>query len=218
MTLVSVIIPSRDRTDGLLRSVNSIRATQGSHVPEILAVLDEPDKASQEALADRADVKIVVVPADYLGRPQEKFNVGMAAASGDWIVAFADDCEMVSDGWIDACLAANVGGFVGLYDGVSDPNLFASLLMATREYIETVMDGYLGLPWYHHWSADREWAERAKQRGVFVVCLDARFKHYHPALGTGPTDHLYQLGQKKYGADRQTFIRRQAQGWPNDAP
>lgn len=216
MTLVSVIIPSRDRTDSLLRAIDSIRATQGSHEPEIVVVLDEPDRASQQALADRPDVKVVVVPTDYLGRPQDKFNVGLEAATGEWIVAFADDCEMVSDGWIDACLAANVGGFVGLYDGVNDPGHFASLLMASRSYIDTVMDGYLGLPWYRHCMADVEWAERAREQGAYVVCFGARFKHYHPALMTGPSDALYQSGASWNAVDRETFARRKAEGWPKD--
>lgn len=211
---LSCIIPSRDRPDSLLRAINSIRATQGIYEPEIVVVLDEPDTASRQALAHRTDVQVVLVADTYLGRPQDKYNVGLAAATGDWIVAFADDCEMISDGWIDACLAVNVGGFVGLYDGVNDAEHFASLLMASRRYIETVMDGYLGLPWYHHCMADVEWAERARERGVYVVCRDARFKHYHPALMTGPSDALYQSGASWNATDRETFARRKAEGWP----
>jgi len=210
---VSIIIPSRDRPAGLLRAIKSLRATQGAHKPEIIVVLDEPDTASQEAMAARDDVQVIVVGPEFLGRPQDKYNVGYQAATGDWIVAFADDCEMISDDWIDLCLAVDKGGFVGLYDGVHHLWSFATLHMASRRYIEEKMDGRLGIPQYHVWWADTEWADRARDNDVFVVCEAARFNHYHPANRTAETDPIYALAGNWREEDERTYTERKKRGW-----
>lgn len=211
---VSIIIPSRDRTAGLQRAIRSLRATAGDqHELEIIVVLDEPDALSQEAMAAEEGVQVIVVGPEYLGRPQDKYNIGYAASTGEWIVTFADDCEMISDGWIDNCLAVNKGGYVGLYDGVHLPWSFATLYMASRQYIDSVMRGQIGLPEYHVWWADSEWADRARDAGAFVICEQARFMHYHPANSTAESDPIYALAGNWREEDERTYARRKKRGW-----
>lgn len=212
---VSIIIPSRDRTAGLVRAIESLRATQGRHQPEIVVVLDGGDEESQRVIAARDDVVMVIAGQgdEYLGRPQDKYNLGYKAATGNWIVTFADDCEMVSDNWIDHCLDVDKGGFVGLYDGVHPSWSFATLHMASRRYIEEQMNGMLGIPAYHVWWADAEWADRARDNGVYVVCEQARFNHYHPANSTGKTDPIYKLAGDWREQDEKTYSRRRKRGW-----
>lgn len=219
MTRVSVIIPSRDRAAGLVRAIRSLRATAGDqHELEIIVVLDEPDVTSQEAAAKEAVQVIIAGPGDaYLGRPQDKYNLGYAASTGEWVVTFADDCEMLSDGWIDECLKVNRGGMVGLSDGGMNPSWACILWMATREYIDTVMRGYFGLPWYNVWWADVEWCHRAQRAGVYAPCTSIKMTHHHQARGFAD-DAIYALARELTPADEDTFTRRAKRNFEDDLP
>ena len=220
MTKVSIIIPSRDRPASLVRAIDSIRATQGDHEVEIIVVLDEPDVASQEAMQQRSDVQVIVSgPGDaYLGKPQAKNNLGYAAATGEWFVTGTDDITFDSQGWIDECLRVNLGGMVGLSDGGIDPNWCCVLWMATKEYIDTVMRGYFGLPWYNVWWADVEWSHRAAIAGVYAPCTTIKLTHYHWARHNAPDDAIYALARTLVAADEKTFGRRQKRGFKDDLP
>jgi glycosyltransferase involved in cell wall biosynthesis len=215
---ISVIIPSRDRPQGLLRAIESIRATQGDYEVEIVAVLDEPDLASQAIVFGLPGVKVVVSgPGDfYLGKPQDKFNLGYAAATGEWVVSGSDDITFDSPGWIDECLSVNRGGFVGLSDGGHDPRNYCVLVMASRWYIENVMRGKFGLPWYHIWWADVEWAERAKIVGLYAACSTLKLTHYHWARGTAVADRIALLARELAPADEVTYGRRAKQRFADD--
>lgn len=214
---MSIIIPSRDRPQCLVRAIDSLRQTQGAHTPEIVVVLDEPDVESQLAMAQRDDVRVVVVGSEYLGRPQDKYNIGLAHATGDWIVAFADDCTMDNEGWIDAMLQAGTpGGFCGLYDHVHPMWAFCTLVSASREYINRVMHGKLGLPWYHVWWADFEWSDIAKRHGVYVVPEAVSFTHHHAIFGAAQNDEVYRMAAQWREEDQRTYENRQQRRFPYD--
>lgn len=217
---VSVIIPSRDRPAGLCRAIDSVLATTSGHDVEIVVVLDEPDTASQEAMKAYPDAVVVVGgPGDaYLGRPQDKYNLGYAASTGDWIVSGSDDVTFDSPGWIDECLRMNRGGYIGLSDGGQDPRWVCVLVMASRRYIETVMRGYFGLPWYHVWWADVEWAERARQIGCYVANTRLKLTHHHHLRQSTPAvkDYIADLVLKLAPEDQITYTRRAARGFRDD--
>jgi len=211
MAKLSVIIPSRDRPESLRRAIESVLGTQGEHDVEIVVVLDEPDQASQTMIEglQSAEIKTVVVGGEYLGWSQDKYNIGYANCrqQSEWIVTMADDCELDRPGWIDAALKVNKKGFVGLYCGDRPADTFAGLYMATRHYIDTVMEGLVGLPWYHVWCADMEWCERAKGADAFVVCQEAHYIHHRDAIPVKQRDHIYKMASQWYAEDLKTYGR-----------
>lgn len=216
----SFIIPSRDRPKGLCAAIDSIyRTTVGKEI-EIVVVLDEPDSDSQFAMLSYPHVKVVVSgPGDaYLGKPQDKYNLGYAASTGDWIVTGSDDITFESEGWIDECLKVNKGGFVGLSDGGQDPNWVCVLVMANRWYIDNVMRGYLGLPWYHVWWADVEWCERARMIGLYRYCTSIKMVHHHWLRASSPAvkDRIADLVETLSPEDQVTYTARSKRGFRDD--
>lgn len=216
---ISIIIPSRDRPQGLLAAINSIRATEAPHFCEIVAVLDEPDRVSQAAVADLPGVKVIIGgPGDtYLGRPQDKYNMGYRAATGDWIVTGSDDITFESDGWLDECLRlAARRGYCGISDGGQEPTWCCVIHMASRTYIDTTMRGYLGLPWYNVWWADVEWTQRAIRCGAWAANTSLKLTHHHWARGNATADHIAELIKKLAPADQETYTRRSKRNFSDD--
>jgi glycosyltransferase involved in cell wall biosynthesis len=212
--MISVIIPSRDRPEQLLRAIQNVRDTTPELDVEIIAVVDEPDTVSQEA-AYHAGVRVVVMPPTYVhGNPQQKFQAGYEAALGDWIVSGSDDI-LFAEGWLKAALAWPNKGYVGLCEDYFKSDL-AVLVMASRDYIETVMGGEFGLPYYHVWFSDCEWRDRAIAAGVYTVCPEARFEHLHYLFGKGPRDGVAALSEQFHREDEATYIRRLAAGFPKE--
>ena len=100
--LISVVIPTRNRPDLLLRAVNSV--VQQSHQDlEVLVVIDGPCAKTSEALATLTDrrVRPIALPASVGG--SDARNTGVRNAAGDWI-AFLDD----DDEWLPAKLEKQV--------------------------------------------------------------------------------------------------------------
>ena len=215
----SVLVPSRDRVRGLSRVIENVLLTTAGHDVEIIPVVDEPDTESIRLVESAGPlVRPVIVDASYLGRPQAKYNAGYTASRGEWIVTGADDITFDSNSWLDAALNVNRKGWVGLYDGVHELWAFATLIMATRQYLDTVMKGKVGLEWYHVWFADMEHSARAQQVGAYVVCPDARFTHHHRAYDSAQDDHIYELASTWYVEDDVTFQRRSRKHFPDPEP
>lgn len=99
---VSVVIPTHNRPELLLRAVRS--ALNQTHPPhEIVVVLDGQDYVTQAALSTVGDrsVRLVVTPSPVGGG--EARNLGVRAATGDYIALLDDDDE-----WLPSKLAKQV--------------------------------------------------------------------------------------------------------------
>ncbi len=215
--LISIVVPSRDRPDGLRRVIKSIRETTQEFDIEIVVVLDRPDQTSRKLVESlQPGITVATMPDSYVsGNSQQKFQAGYKASKGEWIVSGSDDITF-ADGWLAAMVVHPNKGFVGLNDEHHGTNL-APLFMASREYIETTMNGRFGLPWYYVWWADNEWKVKAMRANTFVVCPDARFEHHHAAY-TGVYDSIARLGQTHHDHDAKTFAARHAANFPEDWP
>jgi hypothetical protein len=202
-----------------VRCLTSFWITCGDQDIEAVVVIDANDKAAQAAMASISWARAIVVGDEYDGMPQAKYNLGYRETKGEWVITGADDITFDNPGWIDKALKVDKGGFVGLYDGYFDPSSIAIHHMASRSYIDGPMGGNLGLPWYHLWFADVEWAERAKRAGIFVVCTEARITHYHHVHGNARFDNTYALNTQLWqDEDQATYTRRERAGFPNDDP
>lgn len=214
-SLVSIIVPSRDRPPGLLRAIVAILTTTRAYDVEIIPVLDAPDVVSRDLILCFPFIVPAIMPDDYVhGHAQQKYQAGYKAARGKWIVSGSDDITFCP-GWLDAMRAHSPNrGYIGFYDDQHQGKL-ATLVIASREYIETTMHGRFGLPWYHVHGADAEWQDRAKAAGAFTICKGARFDHHRS--GTAP-DELQRFGQQFHAKDDATYAARRKAGFPEEWP
>jgi len=211
--LVTILIPSRDRIGGLKRSLANIRATTAGINTEIIVILDAPDIISREAMMDLLDVRVVLMPEDYRnGHPQEKWEAGYQVSTGEWIALMSDDMEF-DDGWLRACLDTPNKGFVAFHDPWHYGTL-ATLWMCTREYVDTVMNGRMGLPWYYVEYGDNEWTFRANEAHALVFCAEATFTHHQDR----DAQRLKILDMEHNKIDRETYEARHKAGFPDEWP
>src|SRR6201991_1950303 len=99
---VSVVIPTRNRPELVLRAVRSALAQTLQEI-EVVVVIDGPDPATVEALRGIGDERIRPVELPPAGGAPAARNQGVNAAAADW-VAFLDD----DDEWLPEKLATQL--------------------------------------------------------------------------------------------------------------
>ncbi|MFE9657516.1 glycosyltransferase family 2 protein [Micromonospora sp. NPDC006431] len=99
---VSVVIPTCDRPDLVLRAVRSALA-QTVDTIEVIVVVDGADEATLKALAAVPDDRLRVVPLAERGGAPNARNVGAGEARAEW-TAFLDD----DDEWLPEKLAVQL--------------------------------------------------------------------------------------------------------------
>ncbi|MEA2645039.1 MAG: hypothetical protein QOE92_122 [Chloroflexota bacterium] len=107
--LVSVIIPTYHRPQGLAAAVASVldqRLPDGEGIEVVIAVSDPADPADRQAAARLAqdDARVRTVDAPRPG-PGAARNAGIRAAAADRLAFMDDDCA-AQPGWLAAGLAA----------------------------------------------------------------------------------------------------------------
>ena len=91
-TLVSAIIPTRNRPRLVLRAVKSALEQTYPSV-EVVVVVDGPDHETVQILEDLADARVrVIALAENVGGSEAR-NIGVRAARGEWIALLDDDDE-----------------------------------------------------------------------------------------------------------------------------
>lgn len=132
-TTVSVIIPTFDRRELLVRAVRSCLA-QTHPVHEVLVCDDGSTDGSEDAVRAIGDPRVKWLPGTHAGRPAVPRNRGIAAASGAWL-AFLDS----DDAWVPEKLARQ-------FQRLHANGLQASCTNAVR----VVPGGPGGTPYFDH--------------------------------------------------------------------
>jgi len=103
--LVSVLVCTRDRSDGVEAAVRSIQRSTFTDF-ELLIIDQSDDDRSKQALAPlcQADPRLTYVRRSVPGKPGA-LNQGFGLARGKYLALTDDDCE-VSAGWIQALVDA----------------------------------------------------------------------------------------------------------------
>jgi glycosyltransferase involved in cell wall biosynthesis len=101
---VSVVVPTHDRRDLLLRTLRSVLAQQAVAL-EVLVVDDASIDGTADAVAGLGDPRVRLIRHDRVARVAASRNAGIAAARGTWI-ALLDDDDLWSPEKLDAQLAA----------------------------------------------------------------------------------------------------------------
>ena len=94
-TLVSVIIPTRNRPELVLRAVRSALNQTYQHL-EVIVVVDGPDLATNEALSTVVDGRLRIVALDHSIGGSDARNKGVQHATGHWIAFLDDDDEWLA--------------------------------------------------------------------------------------------------------------------------
>src|ERR1700693_1233227 len=95
-TLVSAAIPTRGRSDLVIRAVRSALAQTYENL-EVIVVIDGPEPATEKTLEQIDDkrLKVIALP-DAVGAAQAR-NIAVKSARGGWIAFLDDDDEWVPE-------------------------------------------------------------------------------------------------------------------------
>ncbi|WP_018947758.1 glycosyltransferase family 2 protein [Thioalkalivibrio sp. AKL17] len=104
MSRVSVVIPSHERHEEVLRAVRSALAQTLAPV-EVIVSNDGPDAEKSRLLAELGDERVRFVEAPRRGSASATRNFGVQQARGDWI-ALLDDDDVWLPGKLEAQFAA----------------------------------------------------------------------------------------------------------------
>ena len=96
LSLVSVVIPTRNRVTLLKRAVASAREQTYRNL-EIIVVIDGPDDDTAQYLASLDDERIRVVALPQSVGGSDARNAGVSAGSGRWVAFLDDDDEWLED-------------------------------------------------------------------------------------------------------------------------
>jgi glycosyltransferase involved in cell wall biosynthesis len=94
--MISVVIPTRNRPETLLRAVRSVLA-QTLNDFEIIVVVDGRDQASIHALSSISDPRLRYIELPVSGGGNAARNVGTSTARGEWIAFLDDDDEWLPE-------------------------------------------------------------------------------------------------------------------------
>jgi len=105
--LVSVVIPTHDRSDVIGRAVASVLA-QDQRDLEVVVVDDASTDDTATVVGALTDPRVRYVASDRVGAAEAR-NVGARAARGRWLT-FLDSDDTVTADWISSLLAAAAPG------------------------------------------------------------------------------------------------------------
>lgn len=219
---VSVVIPSRDRPESLLRAVESVLST--SPGVDIVCVLDDGDVESRAILPTLDAISVCIVTGEM--HTAELWNIGAAFArrmnNANYFVIGADDV-VFQPGWLEAAwnVMVSIGGsgLVGLNEGDGSAfGVMATHFMVSLKYAVRGLGGCIMIPSYRHGHTDAEATIRARRDGRLAWAEEARIQHLHPIYGTAPNDKIYEKGAASIPHDEALFLERMAAGFPDDFP
>jgi glycosyltransferase involved in cell wall biosynthesis len=91
-TLVTAVIPTRNRPELLKRAIASVRAQTCDQI-EIVVVIDGPDEATNAALRAMADERLRFIALGERVGGSDARNIGVQNARSEWIAFLDDDDE-----------------------------------------------------------------------------------------------------------------------------
>jgi glycosyltransferase involved in cell wall biosynthesis len=94
--LVSVVIPTADRSDLVVRAVQSV-LSQSYRDLEVIVVIDGPDPGSRAAVSGVSDPRVRSLELDERVGPGAARNAGVAESRGTWIAFLDDDDEWLPE-------------------------------------------------------------------------------------------------------------------------
>lgn len=177
--LVSFIIPTLGREEGLARCIASIRA------------LNYPQQL--------IEIKII----EGSGTVPEKVALGVADTKGEYIVYASNDVEFAPDSltealMIDKHLVAFNTGTLLLDNGNACEHFIIK-----RDFLSKLENGQIFSKDFHHVGCDNWLMAQAVRLGEYGRADKAIVKHYHFSTGLSEMDETYKKGWSNVEKDRE---------------
>jgi hypothetical protein len=197
--LISVLIPSRNRPQGLRELCDSLfnNANNPNQI-EVIVYFDLDDSYIPEyveyfnelTLKYTNPVKTIIGPKLVLSDYPNKL---LQIASSDIFMNLGDDMRCRAKGWDEIIIEAineypDKINFVYVDDGYWGPNL-ASHHIIHRNYVECL--GYFYPPFFDFGYSDA-WMFQVAQKVGRIKFLPILFEHMHYSIGKGNFDQTYQ--------------------------
>ena len=200
-SLVSIIIPSKDRKQRLIRALQFIEFNTMYRPFEVIVIIDGGEDYGIKLSKDCCRIIRNEKSLDYFAC----INQGVDKAKGDYIVYLADDVE-VCPRWLEFAMKdmekeLDGEGLVGFYDGIQPKNAPHGLI-SKKFFNEIRTDEYV------HFFRDEEMTLRALKAGKYFKSKLSMVMHYHYFIN-GLVDETYKGSvEKNWDVDRATFKRR----------
>lgn len=191
--MISILLPTRGRPDGVRRLVDSLYQTTSTDV-ELCVYLDEDDRTrdkTKQVLAAEGRVTWVEGPRVVLS---EMWNRCWELATGDVAMHCGDDIIFRTTGWDRIVLdqferSVDKILFVHGDDGFQKGNIGTHGFLH-RRWVETV--GYFVPPYFSSDYNDLWLSEVADALGRRVYLPSVYTEHMHPAAGKGEWDKTHR--------------------------
>jgi glycosyltransferase involved in cell wall biosynthesis len=206
---VSLILPSLNRAQKLVSTIDNFYNTNGGISIEIIVILSDEDIGSRNRL-DKLGILYSLIPTS---NPVIGWNFGAKLSKGEWLYIASDDVVHPKL-WLEKSLNTKNLGFLAISDGRVREN-FEPFYMATRTWLKENQNGVLAVPHYRHWGIDPEVCGRAIKGGSYIKS-PIIVTHNHPIYGTTKKDSTYKRAEKFYKKDVALFHTRRKLGFPND--
>lgn len=204
--MISVLVPTRNRPDGVRRLLDSAYATAKTDV-EFVFYVDDDDDSSTAIMGEYDDVSITIGPRIVLS---EMWNACATLARHDVMMHCGDDIVFRTDGWDERVLDEfdQYGDkiiFVHGRDGYQDGRVGTHGFLH-RNWIDAV--GYFVPPYFSSDYNDLWLTEVAdalhRRRYVPTIYTE----HMHPVIGKGTWDQTHQERLKRHQQDDVAKIYR----------
>jgi hypothetical protein len=205
--MISILCPTRNRTDSMMRLVRSARQTASNPVElEFIFYVDDDDDASA-TVADDLGATAVRGSRIVLS---EMWNRCWDEATRDVAMHCGDDIIFRSQNWDLHVLHAferfpDKIALVHGRDGYQDQNL-ATHSFLHRRWVETL--GYFVPPYFSSDYNDTWLTEVADAVGRRVYLPDVYTEHMHPVVGKGTWDQTHQERLARHTRDNVGKIYR----------
>jgi hypothetical protein len=215
---VSILIPSAYRPQKLERVLNAIYAAELVGPIEVLVSLMCDDTSSLNLIKQYPlDAVLERQRNEYPGGSVIGWNRLSRLARYEWLATLADDTVPEQHWLIEAQTAAqqlNKSGVIGLNDLHTDGNHYATHYMVHREFLNAYCGGWLIHPDYRSWWFDVEMCEIAQQHDAYIYAERAIVEHRHYDWDRAVYDQTYSDSLPWHATDRETYLTRQAAGYP----
>ena len=209
---VSVIIPSLNRAQKLIKVLDNLAAVTDDSKYEAIVLLEQDDSESW-AIVPRRKEKFLLIPNNTT--PINAWNQGLRAAQYEWVLLGADDIVFPPN-WLENCSETFNQGFLALQERETPNHNWEPHFLLSKAWMKKHQNGVLTIPHYAHWGTDVETCERAVRSNTFTRARNVVIAHNHWAKDPSLEDSTYAHAKKFHRRDMSIFEFRKSLGFPDD--
>jgi glycosyltransferase involved in cell wall biosynthesis len=218
--LVSIVLPTRKRTDRAVACIKRLFETIHGHNVELILVIDDDQETLDAVRSLTSPIDLVLVWHEELQGHAKIWNHGLLQSKGEFVVLAADDLWW-GDDWLTIALNEFVHfgdkiGLVGFNDQVWNGHTLATHYIAHRLFIIKFLGGVLTFPHYKYCCNDSEAHARAKQAQRYRWASSSIVRHDHYTTGRRGVDTNDERVRGLQSEDTALFYRRMQEGFPDN--